>query len=139
MMAKDKFNFTDNRLMQLEPNENNKRCYFYDSKQDGLRLQITTAGTKSFQFQIWDKKRQKPVTLSLGKYPKLSIEQARKKALAEMTAVNSGEDIEDSMRIMKNEAIFSEIFFQWLEVHAKPHKKSWEEDERQYLLSVMSG
>jgi len=120
----------------MSSNVNNKRCYLYDTKQDGLRLQITPTGTKSFQFQIWDKKRQKPVTLTLGKYPSISIKHAREKALNKMAAVNSGEDVEDSLRIMKNEAVFSDIFFQWLKVYAQPHKKSWKEDERQYLLYI---
>jgi integrase len=136
IMANNKFNFTDNRLIRLKPNVDKKRYYFYDSKQDGLRLQITPTGTKSFQFQVWDKNRQKPVTITLGKYPSISIWQAREKASKEMVAVNCGEDVEESMRIIKNEAVFSDIFFQWLEVHAKPHKKSWKEDERQYLLYI---
>ncbi len=101
-----------------------------------MRLQITPTGTKSFQFQIWDKKRQKPVTITLGKYPNLSILQAREKAVNEMAAVNSGEDIESSIRLLKNESVFSDIFLKWIEIHAKPHKKSWEDDQHRYSLYI---
>ena len=122
--------------MKLKPISGKKRSYYYDSKTDGLRLQITAAGTKSFQFQIWDPNRKRPVTRTLGKYPSLPIEKARKKAIAEMAAVNDNIDIEEAAKSTREEDTFSLIFTRWLEEHAKPHKKSWDEDERRYKLYI---
>ncbi|MBU1140882.1 MAG: tyrosine-type recombinase/integrase [Proteobacteria bacterium] len=135
-MTENKFNFTDNRLRNIQPVPDKKRSYFYDTKTDGLRLQITAAGTLSFQFQTWDTARKKPVTKSLGKYPKLSITAARKKAVNEMAAVNDGHDIESDAQKIRDEDRFDAIFELWMEQFSKPHKSSWREDERRFNLYI---
>jgi hypothetical protein len=135
-MGKTKLNFTDTRLNKITHDGSSKRLYFYDSKVDGLRLQVTPAGYKSFQFQMWDKVRQRPVTRSLGKYPTIPITKARQLALDEISAVSDGIDIEDAARQFREEDTFDSVFQRWLEEHAKPHKKSWDEDESRYNLYV---
>lgn len=77
-MKDNKFNFTNNRLRTIQPNPDGKRIYFYDTDTRGLRLQVTPAGTKTFQFQTWTPGGVSPQTLTLGKYPDLSINEARK-------------------------------------------------------------
>ena len=88
-MVKAKINFTDYRLRQLVHDGSNKRLYFYDSGQPGLALQITPKGTKSFQIQTWDKVRGKSVVKSIGRYPAMSIDQARRQVAALLKAVNT--------------------------------------------------
>ncbi len=133
-MAKNEFRFTDHTLSKLQPTPGKKRSYFYDTKTDGLRVQVTAAGTLSFQFQTWDAVRKKPATKTLGKYPTLPLSKAREKAVKEMAAVNDGADIEGDAQKIRDEDTFDSMFTQWLEQFAKPHKKSWDEDERRYKL-----
>jgi len=133
-MADNKFRFTDERLRKVEPIIGKERAYYYDTQASGLRLQVTTAATKTFQFQIWDIKRKKPVTRTLGKYPGVSIASARRKAVEIMNEVNSGIDIESEAAKFREEDTFDIIFHRWLDQFAKPHKRSWQEDERRYKL-----
>lgn len=134
-MTKNKINFTDNQIRKIS-NDSSKRLYFYDIGQPALSLCITPAGTKSFQLQAWDKTRGKSVTKTLGKYPALAVNQARQLAAGLLASVNNGVDVIEAAKAIKNEDTFAEIFTQWLENFAKPHKKSWDEDEKRYALYI---
>ncbi len=133
-MVSNKFNFTNTRLRKLKPASNGKRSYYYDTDVKGLRLQITPAGTMSFQFQTWTPGGVKPQTLTLGKYPALSIVGARRSATEHMAAVKGGIDVESQRQKVRDEDTLDTVFEVWLEQFAKPHKKSWKEDERRYAL-----
>lgn len=133
-MTENKFRFTDDRLRKLEPIPDKERCYYYDIQASGLRLQVTSFGTKTFQFQAWDSKRKKPVTRTLGKYPGMSIAEAKKEAVKMLNEVNSGIDIENEAAISREENTFDDVFSRWLNQFAKPHKRSWQEDKRRYNL-----
>ena len=84
-MAKNKLNFTDERLRNLSPDGSGKRLYFYDTTQTGLALQITPKGSKTFQMQAWSKKHERSVVKTIGAYPKFSISEARSHALKSAT------------------------------------------------------
>jgi hypothetical protein len=135
-MVKNKINFTDTKLRKLNHDGNTKRLYLYDTGQPALSLCITPAGTKSFQFHAWDRVRGKSVTKSLGKYPSVAINHARQMAADLLADVNSGTDVIEAAKAVKNEDTFAAVFTRWLDVHAKPHKKSWDEDERRYALYI---
>jgi integrase len=134
-MGKTKINFTDDRLRKIQPVKQ-KRIYLYDTKTPGLRLQITPAGALTFQFQVHDPRKRQAVTRTLGRYPKVSISKARELAGIEAGKVASGIDIEKEAQAQRQEWTLDELFDYWLENHAKPHKKSWHEDERRYNLYI---
>ncbi|BCL59474.1 integrase [Desulfomarina profundi] len=135
-MIKNKINFTDTKLRKLNHDGSTKRLYFYDAGQPALSLCITPAGTKSFQFQAWDRARGKSVTKSIGKYPSVAINHARQLAANLLTEVNKGVDVIEAAKAIKNEDTLAVIFSRWLDVYAKPHKKSWDEDKRRYTLYI---
>lgn len=135
-MTKHKIRFSDNQLTKLSHDGCNKRLYFYDSGQPSLSLCITPTGTKSFQFQAWDKTRGKSVTKTLGQYPGMALKEAQKKAAKLLSDVNTGIDIIEAAKSVKNEDSFAAIFYRWLEIHAKPHRKTWSEDLRRYKLYI---
>ncbi len=64
----------------------------------------------------------------------MTINQAREQATEAMNATLGGEDVEERARQVRQESTFDELFSLWLEQFAKPHKKSWDEDERRYKL-----
>lgn len=134
MSTEKKFAFTDNRLRSIVPPSEKKRTYYFDTKTAGLRLQVTSNGTMTFQFQVWDAKRGKPVTRTLGKYPALSIVRARELAIDEMAHVTNGVDIEKEAHRLREEDTLDTLFDRWLVQFAKPHKRSWQEDVRRYEL-----
>ncbi len=135
-MTKNKILFSDNQLTKLSHDGSTKRLYFYDTGQPSLSLCITSTGTKSFQFQAWDKTRGKSVTKTLGKYPSMPIKEARKEAASLLSGVNAGIDVIEAAKAVRNEDTFAEIFDRWLEIHAKPHRKTWDEDVRRYNLYI---
>jgi hypothetical protein len=68
------FNFTKWVIDALPLPGPGKRLYVYDTKVRGLELMVTGHGSRSFK--VYRKLHDKPVRVSLGKYPEMSIEQA---------------------------------------------------------------
>ena len=132
-----KINFTDNRLRKIQPNT--KRLYLYDAGQPGLALSITPLGTKTFQCQHWDKVRGKSISKSIGRYPGMSINDAREIAAGLIADIHKGIDVVAEAKSIRDEDTLNQMFEQWLEQHAKPHKSSWDEDVRRYNLYLRKG
>lgn len=125
------FRFTDNRLRGITHPGGDKRILFYDTEQPKLALQLTTNGTKTFQFRSWDSKKERTVVKAIGKYPAVTINQARKLTAALLVDASNGIDIIERERSVRNEATLDELFAQWLK-NAKNHKKSWMDDVKRY-------
>jgi hypothetical protein len=127
----NKIKFTDNRIRRMPLPFDDKRLYFYDAEQPKLSLQITSTGTKTFQIRYWDKTKKRTVAKAIGKYPALTINQARKITASLMVDVSNGIDIVERDREARDEDILNELFSRWLK-NAKKHKKSWPDDIRRY-------
>ena len=84
MTDQNKINFTKATLEKLPSPAPGTRSYYYDTKIRGLGIAITSAGSKSFIVYRWVDG--KPERVTLGRYPDISIEQARRKA-SEINAV----------------------------------------------------
>ena len=129
-------NFTDKFLRKSIHRGTSKRTIIHDSKQGGLTLHISSTGVKTFWFQRWSKQLNKAITKSIGKYPSVSITQARSQAAQWLMETNHGIDIAEAAKERQQEDTFSGLFTQWLEIHAKPHKKSWVDDAQRYNLYI---
>jgi integrase len=82
------FSFTKKRLDKLETGGNYKDTH---DQANGLKLRFKIdSGTKSFFVIGRPDGSHKPVTVSLGTYPKTTIEQARKKARATQADFSNG-------------------------------------------------
>ena len=135
-MAENQFKFTDTKFKRLQPSPI-KRLYYKDTVQPGLRIQLTQKGVITFQFQKWSTSLKKVQTKTLGKYEVngIGIDAARDMAAKCLADIVNGEDIEQSMRNIREEGTFYQIFYAWLE-DAKKKKKTWETDERRYELYI---
>ncbi len=102
----------------------------------GLGISVTSTGVKSFVVYRWISG--KPERVTLGRYPDLSIEQARRKAEEVNATIAKGENPNDKRRIERAEITFGELFKEYLERHAKPNKESWKYDEAQYERHLSS-
>ena len=131
----NKLILSDNKIRNIKPDAK-KRLIVFDERQPGLALQITPAGTKTFQFRHHDKNRQETKILTLGRYPDLPLNQAREKAAELLTQINQGVDIEDQARQVRQESTLDQLFDLWLQTHARPHKRTWTEDQRRYDLYI---
>jgi integrase len=83
----EKFAFSKARLNKLTPPPEG-RWYFYDTKVNGLGLSVTKAGAKSFL--VYRKLDGEPLRVTLGRYPDMKIEQARKLAQKELAEIAGG-------------------------------------------------
>jgi integrase len=72
-------NFTKKVLLQLPAAPAGTRHVYHDSQQRGLQLIVTARGAKTFY--VRKKRDGKSERLYLGRFPELTIEQARRKAM----------------------------------------------------------
>ncbi|WMP17142.1 tyrosine-type recombinase/integrase [Thiothrix lacustris] len=82
----EKINFTKAVLEALEP-PNTGRRYVYDTKISGLLIMVTPPGARSFQVRKHIDGKAARVTL--GRFPAMTVVQAREKALAELSQIAS--------------------------------------------------
>ncbi len=84
----NKVKFTKAKIESFKAPDNGKRAYFYDTLIPSLTIQITAKGTKTFQVYKW--MGNKAIRVTLGKYPELTIEQARKQAFIKLAELADG-------------------------------------------------
>lgn len=120
-------NFIKKTLDSLKLPDKNKRHYFYDTKIKGLELMVTEQGTKSFK--VYRKFNGKPVRVTLGKYPEMTIENARKEAHRVIADMISGKNPNEEKKNIRTEITFGEVFEIFMERHSKVMKKTWKADD----------
>jgi integrase len=135
-MAREEISFTKSTIDLLEPPMDGKRRYIYDTKENGLLVQITGTGRKTFQ--LYKKHQGRPIRVTIGTFPEYSVEKARKKAREIKAALDAGENPNDKLKQQRQGITFSELFNIYLERHAKPRKRTWQEDEINYKRHLVS-
>lgn len=124
----NRFNFTKATIIDL-PHPEKSTAWYYDEKTKGLMLAV---GTQSKTFYLYRKVKGRPERIKIRAWPDLSVEQARKKALELNATIAQGLNPADQNRSAKSEMTFADFFQEYLEKHAKRHKKTWSEDEGMY-------
>ncbi|EEB77540.1 site-specific recombinase, phage integrase family [marine gamma proteobacterium HTCC2148] len=95
----ERFNFTKSRLERLDCPEGKKLHYVYDEAVSGLAMYVTSAGTKKFLVYRKAKgKGNKPVKRGLGKFPAMSVDEARAGAIDAISQLNKGKNPNESER-----------------------------------------
>ena len=130
-----KFNFTIAALDALASPSTGKRAYYYDTKTPGLGVSVTDTGTKSFIVYRWIKGRG-PERITLGRYPGITVEQARREAAKINGAIAAGRNPADDLRARRGDWSLEQLFKDYVEHYAKLHTKTWADTEanfRRYL------
>jgi integrase len=109
-MAKNMMNFSKGRIEALALPVNGQRLEFHDTQAKGLLLRITSTGTKTFCFYRWIKGSAKPERITLGRFPAMTVEQARSKAAQFNAAVENGENPNTPLKHQKTEPVLLELF-----------------------------
>lgn len=128
-MASFEINFTKAALSAAGAAAKGKRDYYYDAREKGLVLAVTPAGGKSFY--LYKRIDGRPERLLLGKFPDLTVENARKLAASAKGEIAMGENPQKAKRSIRDEMTFGALFTEYLEKHSKVHKRSWAYDERE--------
>jgi len=125
-MATKTLNFTKKALEAIEPPPKGRDTY-RDRENKYLHLRVGTSGTKAFYLIRWAEG--KAVFSRLGVFPEMPVAEARRQCAEEGVSLAKGE----SPKAVKSEALtFADLFTNYMQGHAKPHKRTWPEDQRKY-------
>lgn len=103
----NKFSFTKEKLAALPLPPTGQRVTYHDTKIQGLQLRATSAGAKTFSLYRRIKAGQ-PERITLGKFPVMTVEQARKSAVLLNSEIESGASPATVKRVLKAESTFAE-------------------------------
>ncbi len=134
-MTTNKINFTKRTIAALPPATHDRDTY-YDLKTKGLLLRVTNTGTKTFSFRR--KLNGRAVRVTLDKFPTMTVEQAQKRATQLNADIVNDINPAELKAVKRMEMTFSELLVEYLERHAKLHKKTWEEDANMYCRHLKS-
>ncbi len=107
----------------------------WDSTVPGFGCRVFESGVKSFIVDYRDSHGRKK-RLTLGRYGTLTTEEARKRARIALNKVSDGADPVEERKAKRQARTVKEMGALYIEKHAKPHKKSWRDDERRLTAKV---
>ncbi|MCD6304392.1 MAG: integrase family protein [Planctomycetes bacterium] len=106
------------------------RTYYKDAKTPGLVLCVWQSGVKSFE--LYRRIAGRPRRLKIGRFPEVTVAHARKEAARLAGQIAQGRNPADLRRKARNETTLANLWELYLAKHAKLHKRTWKEDERQW-------
>lgn len=112
------------------PVPDGKRVYYYDEAMPGLAVCCWPSGTKTFM--LYRKINGRPIRVKIGRFGDLTAKQAREQAAKLAGEIAQGADPAEARRKTRSETTLGELWELYLEKHAKPRKRSWEEDQRKW-------
>jgi integrase len=128
--------FNKDDLIALPTPEAGKRAVYLDKKTTGLQIRVTSSGAKTFSVYRRTKGGQ-PERITLGRFPDMTIEQARKLAARVNTEIEEGSSPALVKRVKKGEPTFAELFKEYGERHGDK-KLSWRTDQSIYANHLQS-
>lgn len=133
-MKKEAIAFTIERIRNLQPE--GKRYFVSDTKTDGLRVQVTPAGMKTFQLKTWVK-NYGAWTYTIGRFPKVTLEAARTKTvyLAGELSLHGRKIIED-IQADRQEQTFHDLFKSWYKEQKQAGKRDLKNLESRYTNHI---
>jgi integrase len=128
-------NFTKRAIEALPSAAPGTRDYYLDEKSSHLGVAITPRGTKSFFIQR--RLQGKPTRMIIGRFPEVTIDQARRKAAALNMEIAAGLDPYERTKPARTGLTFGEFFeSEYLVRHARAHKKTWKQDADLFRLHL---
>lgn len=124
-MATKELRFTKASIDAIPP-PNTRREVYRDIESRYLHLFVTPT---SKAFYVVRKVRGKAKFVKLGRHPEFTIAQARNRCGDECSRLAKGEE---PNRPKADKMKFGELFAKYMMGHAKPHKRTWAEDQRKH-------
>jgi len=129
--------FTDKKVLNLKPKS--ERYELWEGG-NGLGIRISPKGRKSwvFMYRFEGKARR----MTLGTYPDMSVARAHKAHGNALELLEHNKD-PGTLRVSENKqertaSTIKDLADEYIEKWAKPHKRSWKEDERMLNKDVVS-
>jgi integrase len=124
------FLFGKEKLEALPPSDPGKRVTYHDTKTKGLQLRVTPAGAKTFCVFRRIKGGQ-PERVTLGKFPQMPVDEARKAAAAVLATIEAGANPAQAKRAHKKALTVDDLFLEFGRRHGRK-KASWADDQQRY-------
>jgi integrase len=116
------------------------RIEITDDRCEGLALRVTASGVKSWCFRFRDPRSGKDARLTIGRYPDVSLSQARARTTELRHEVASGINPVERKYREREEAqtkTFAALADRYLREHARRFKRSAAADERNLRLHIL--
>jgi len=117
---------TDTAVRAIQPPPAGQVTY-HDATLPGFGLRVAAGGSRTWTITYRLGRRVRRLTL--GRYPRLPVADARAKAKTALSAVALGRDPAAEQHDEREAATFKELVADCLDRHAKPRKRSWRADE----------
>ena len=130
---------TDIALRNLKPTIG-RQVDVYDSKIRGLAVRISPMGTKAFV--VWYRIGSKARRLTLGRFPTMSLAEARKRAQEALLQVADGKDPAAEKQRARTDyggKLFGPLVDEFIETYAKRKTRRWRETEQVLKREFVSG
>lgn len=121
---------TDALIRNLEPDPKGRQQEHFDSVVRGLAVRVSQGGAKAF-VQLY-RFQQRSRRYTLGRYPDITLAEARKRARRVKLEVSQGLDpvVEKYRLTRRPEATFDDVLRAYIERYARIHTKSWEDTKQ---------
>lgn len=129
-MTAKTLNFTKETLSALPLPAPGARAVYRDAKTAGLQVRVTAAGVKTFSL-FRRIKAGHPERVTLGRFPAMTVEQARKLAARLNADIEEGANPADLKRAHKGEPTLSAFFREYGERYGQ-RKRSWHDDQQRF-------
>lgn len=116
----NKINFTKAIIDALPMPESGKRNIYHDTKISGLQLRVTSVKTFFINRRI---KGGDPQRITLGRYPDMTIDQARRKAMEIVHVIAEGKNPADMAREARKEMTLDVLFEEYMNRCASFNKR----------------
>lgn len=115
------------------------RAEYFDKRLPGFALRITDKGHKSWTLLYRPRGQKRLRRLTLGRFPRLSLGDARDVARKKLAEIQLGKDPAAEWREGKSDLSFEQLAQLYMEKHAKPSKRTWRKDERMLNRDLLPG
>lgn len=112
-----------------------KRFDWHDSETHGLVVRHGVSGSRVFYW--YGRLHGTMSRLKIGPYPQVTLAKARDEAKRITGEAASGRQPIPVARQARDELTLGDLFGWYLRTHAKPHKSTWEADERRYKARLI--
>ena len=129
-MGAIKIRFTKDGLSALPAPKVGERATYHDTKTTGLQCRVTATGIKTFSI-FRRMKGGQPERITLGRFPEMTVEQARKVAAQVNAAIEEGSNPAEVKRAHKGEPTLAAFFEEYGERHGQK-KRAWRDDQQRY-------
>lgn len=104
------------------------RTDFWDEAMDTFGVRVSPHGRKTFFLMYWTRGERK--RLKLGEFPRISLAEARREAMAKLGDLARGIDPAEHRDAVRGGETLAAVAEQYLSQWAKREKRSWREDQR---------